>query len=112
VTRLAAIFGTSLVAGLVATTSFALSQNLYRLSCSELWYERNNIFKDAGYCFSRLHAPFGLSATLDALMTANPMCPYPIGIGNVSMRYSASSARKVARASISTSNSASNPSAT
>jgi len=47
--RQAAIFGTSLLAGLVATTSFALSQN--RLSCSELWYERNNIFKDAGYCF-------------------------------------------------------------
>ena len=43
-----AIFGTSLLAGLVAMTSFALSQ---RLSCSELWYERNNIFKDAGYCF-------------------------------------------------------------
>lgn len=56
---------------------------------------------------SRLHAPFGLSATLDALMTANPMCPYPIGIGNVSMRYSASSARKGARASISASNYAS-----
>jgi hypothetical protein len=50
--RLAAIFGASLLAGLVATTSFALSQNLYRLSCSELWYERNNIFKDAGYCFN------------------------------------------------------------
>lgn len=47
--RQAAIFGTSLLAGLVATTSFALSQN--RLNCSELWYERNNIFKDAGYCF-------------------------------------------------------------
>src|SRR6516165_5173877 len=53
---------------------------------------------------SRLHAPFGLSATLAALMTANPMYPYPIGIGNVSMRYSASNARKVARVSISTSN--------
>jgi len=51
VNRLAAIFGTSLLAGFVATTSLALSQNLYRLSCSELWYERNNIFKDAGYCF-------------------------------------------------------------
>jgi hypothetical protein len=49
--RLAAIFGTSLLAGLVAMTSLALSQNLYRLSCSELWYERNSIFKDAGYCF-------------------------------------------------------------
>jgi hypothetical protein len=54
--RLAAIFGTSLLAGLVAMTSFALSQNLYRLSCSELWYERNNIFKDAGYCFNTRRA--------------------------------------------------------
>src|SRR5260370_20356555 len=49
---------------------------------------------------SRLHAPFGLLATLDALMTANPMCLYPSGIGSVSMRYSASSARKVVRASL------------
>jgi hypothetical protein len=61
VNRLTAIFGTSLLAGLVATTSLALSQNLYRLSCSELWYERNNIFKDAGYCFktSRAIRTFG-----------------------------------------------------
>jgi hypothetical protein len=61
VNRVAAIFGTSLLAGLVATTSLALSQNLYRLSCSELWYERNNIFKDAGYCFktSRAIRTFG-----------------------------------------------------
>jgi hypothetical protein len=40
-------------------------------------------------------------------MTANTMCPYPSEIGNVSMRYSASNARKVARASISTSTCAS-----
>jgi hypothetical protein len=61
VNRLIAIFGTSLLAGLVAITSFALSQNLYRSSCSELWYERNNIFKDAGYCFktSRAIRTFG-----------------------------------------------------
>jgi hypothetical protein len=51
VSRLAAIFGMSLLTGLVAPTSFALSQNLSRLSCSELWYQRNNIFKDGGYCF-------------------------------------------------------------
>src|SRR5262245_23123902 len=51
VRRPAALFGMSLLAGLVAPTSFALSQNLSRSSCSELWYERNSIFKDAGYCF-------------------------------------------------------------
>jgi hypothetical protein len=58
VNRLTAMFGTSLLAGLVATTSLALSQNR---SCSELWYERNNIFKDAGYCFktSRAIRTFG-----------------------------------------------------
>jgi len=46
-----ALFSTSLLAGLVAVTSFAFAQNPYRMSCSELWHQRNSIFKDAGYCF-------------------------------------------------------------
>ena len=45
-----ALFSGSL-AGLVALTSVAFAQNPYRMSCSELWFERNRIFRDAGYCF-------------------------------------------------------------
>jgi hypothetical protein len=52
--RLSALFIAGLL--LVAMTSLALSQNPYRLSCSELWYERNNIFKGVGYCFKTSRA--------------------------------------------------------
>jgi hypothetical protein len=50
------LFSGSLLAGLVAVTSVAFSQNPYRMGCSELWYERNKIFKDAGYCFTTARA--------------------------------------------------------
>jgi len=41
-----ALFGATLLAGIIAMTSFASAQ-----SCSALWHQRNSIFKDAGYCF-------------------------------------------------------------
>lgn len=35
----------------VALVGSAAPQDLFALSCPELWYQRNSIFKDAGYCF-------------------------------------------------------------
>jgi hypothetical protein len=51
--RVYAIAG--LVAGAVLLPGFA------QASCSSLWYERNGIYKDAGYCFktSRAIRAFG-----------------------------------------------------
>ncbi|HET6377660.1 MAG TPA: YARHG domain-containing protein [Methylocella sp.] len=36
-----------------------MPQNLYAMSCSELWHQRNSIFKAAGYCF---HTPRAIRA--------------------------------------------------
>jgi hypothetical protein len=35
------------------------SQDYWSLNCSRLWYERNSIFKEAGYCF---HTQRGIRA--------------------------------------------------
>ena len=47
----------------------ASAQNLSRLSCGQLWYERNSIYAQFGYCFKtdqairtfgrRCHSPYG-----------------------------------------------------
>jgi len=50
--RATALFGASFLAGITTAASLALAQDLNRLTCAELWYERNNIFKAAGYCFN------------------------------------------------------------
>lgn len=34
----------------------ASAQNYERLSCHELWYARNEIYKDQGYCFKTARA--------------------------------------------------------
>ena len=38
------------LAGLVGVGAFA--PPAFAQSCGDLWYERNAIYKDAGYCFS------------------------------------------------------------
>lgn len=43
----------------VGAASPGLSQDVWSLSCGELWYQRNSIFKDAGYCF---HTPRAIRA--------------------------------------------------
>lgn len=35
---------------------FALAPVAAQASCSSLWYERNQIYKDAGYCFKTARA--------------------------------------------------------
>ncbi|PPD43164.1 MAG: YARHG domain-containing protein [Methylocystis sp.] len=47
------IFGYA-VAALLAGAVFA--PGLARASCASLWYERNQIYKDAGYCFKTTRA--------------------------------------------------------
>ncbi|MCA0424378.1 MAG: YARHG domain-containing protein [Proteobacteria bacterium] len=44
--------------GLVALAAFAGSAEPARaqMSCDELWYQRNAIYKDAGYCFKTASA--------------------------------------------------------
>ncbi len=37
---------------LLASTAGLAAQDYGAWSCRDLWYERNQIYKDAGYCFS------------------------------------------------------------
>jgi len=47
--------GALVIAAIIVTyTGPAFAQNIFAMSCSELWYQRNSIFKGAGYCF---HTP-------------------------------------------------------
>jgi hypothetical protein len=39
------------LAGLLATSAPALAQEYEAMSCPQLWYERNAIYKAHGYCF-------------------------------------------------------------
>jgi len=48
--RISAIVG--LMTIILVGPSF--SQDVFSLSCAQLWYQRNSIFKAAGYCF---HTP-------------------------------------------------------
>jgi len=49
--RRIAIIAALLVAGAVASASYASAQ-----SCQDLWVERNQYYKDAGYCFKTARA--------------------------------------------------------
>ncbi len=52
----------AVVAGLqIAGAGSAAAQGLSEMSCSELWYARNAIYAEAGYCFKtrRARAVFG-----------------------------------------------------
>ena len=47
----------ALAAALVASTvASAVAQDYRGWSCRDLWVERNQIFKDAGYCFNTQRA--------------------------------------------------------
>jgi len=47
----------ALAAALVASTAAsAVAQDYRGWSCRDLWVERNQIFKDAGYCFNTQRA--------------------------------------------------------
>jgi hypothetical protein len=45
----------------MATTGVAQAENLYGLSCGQLWYARNAIYARQGYCFKtdRAREAFG-----------------------------------------------------
>ena len=62
----------------VVTASEAQAQ-----SCGELWYRRNSLYKQAGYCFKTARAirTFG---NADARMTASTMSPCPRANGGSS----------------------------
>ena len=42
----------ALAAITIALPALAQSGDISSLSCNRLWYERNRIYKDAGYCFN------------------------------------------------------------
>ena len=46
-TRALTIFATALLSGLTALPSAALAE-----SCYDLWYQRNAVYDDNGFCFS------------------------------------------------------------
>jgi hypothetical protein len=49
------------LAALIATSSFAEAANYGAMSCSQLWYARNSIYAQNGYCFktARARSVFG-----------------------------------------------------
>jgi hypothetical protein len=47
------------LAAATAVPALAQSGDISSLSCDRLWYERNRIYKDAGYCF---HTQRGIRA--------------------------------------------------
>jgi hypothetical protein len=60
----------------VVTASEAQAQ-----SCGELWYRRNSLYKQAGYCFKTARA---IRTSPDARMTASTMSPCPRANGGSS----------------------------
>jgi hypothetical protein len=58
--RKAAVAAAALAA-LIATSSFAEAANYGAMSCSQLWYARNSIYAQNGYCFktARARSVFG-----------------------------------------------------
>ena len=54
---------------LIAGSTQATAQGYGSLSCGQLWYERNKIFADHGYCFK----------TDQAIATFGPACFPPYG---------------------------------
>jgi hypothetical protein len=62
--------GAGLLCGLVALGSTGASaQQLARLSCGQLWYERNAIYAEYGHCFR----------TPQAIAVFGPRCYPPYG---------------------------------
>lgn len=64
--------GAALVLGAVAATAFvsgAGAQALSELSCKALWYQRNAVYAEQGYCFK----------TKDAIATFGARCYAPYG---------------------------------
>jgi YARHG domain len=59
--HLRAVFRLSPIVALITIVLVAPAapQNIFALSCSELWQQRNGIFKAAGYCF---HTPRAIRA--------------------------------------------------
>jgi hypothetical protein len=58
---LAALTTVAIQAGATAVSGGAQAQGYHEMSCEELWYARNRIYAEKGYCFnsSRARAVFG-----------------------------------------------------
>lgn len=67
--RLANAVALTLGGILAATASGALAQSYSQMSCSELWYARNAIYAEKGYCFQ----------TRRAIAVFGPRCYPPYG---------------------------------
>lgn len=60
--KLSALAGAILIVQTpVINSSVAVAQGYADMSCSQLWYARNRIYADAGYCFktARARSQFG-----------------------------------------------------
>lgn len=64
-----------LVAGLMMLAGAALAQDYGAMACEDLWYSRNAIYKEAGYCFktNRAIRAFGNAGCLYDDMGAVPL---------------------------------------
>jgi hypothetical protein len=45
------VLGAAFALGTITIGGSAMAQNLAGLSCGQLWYERNSIYAQHGYCF-------------------------------------------------------------
>lgn len=63
------------VAGLLAVAVPALAQDYGSMACEDLWYSRNALYKEAGYCFKTARAiqAFGNAGCLYDNMGAVPL---------------------------------------
>ncbi|HRE19716.1 MAG TPA: YARHG domain-containing protein [Rhabdaerophilum sp.] len=63
------------VAGLLTSAVPALAQDYGAMPCEDLWYSRNAIYKEAGYCFKTARAirAFGNAGCLYDDMGAVPL---------------------------------------
>lgn len=61
ISRLPAIAVLTLAAGLAIVPGLAKAQEYRRMNCEDLWYARNEIYAEKGYCFKtqRARAEFG-----------------------------------------------------
>lgn len=62
-------------AGLLAVTMPVLAQDYGSMACEDLWYSRNALYKEAGYCFKTARAiqAFGNAGCLYDNMGAVPL---------------------------------------
>lgn len=47
---------TNFLVGAAAASVIVFGSNAAQASCSSLWYARNQVYKDAGYCFKTARA--------------------------------------------------------